>query len=224
MAMALCVVVGCAARQPQPVPMPTPPAEQIAQAVAATQVFPLRRRSYELILSTPEHEDRPLNVTVTKQGEFWVMTIAERSSMFIQQLPTGDLAIMRETDLRENVRIEYQPAIVLLPAKLAAGVTRQGQVQMTVYNLDTGQQRAKGTSHYQINVAGLQPVETANGPINAWVVHTRRDMDLSFADAHVTLETAYAPMLGQVYEQAQVRTVTLGLFAKERSYTFRLAK
>lgn len=218
------VAVGCAARQPHPTPLPPrPPAQQAQGPVAATQVFPLAARSHQLVLSRPDREDKKLAVTVEKQGAFWVMTIAGRSSMFIQKAATGDLVVMRETDLRENVRIEYQPGVVLLPAELAAGVTRQGEAHMTVYNLGTDQQREQGTCKYQIDVIGLQQVETAASPVDAWLVRTQRDMDLSLADAHVTLETAYAPQLGQVYERAHIRTVALGLFANEQSYTMKLA-
>lgn len=143
--------------------------------------------------------------------DHWVLTLQGRQRVYLRQDPQGGLAIFREDDLTEQVQVEYDPALPMLPARVTVGSVNEGQARMVVRHLVSGAPRDQGTCHYRVQILKATQVDVPAGTYPAYIVYAVRDIRLALAQATVVIETAYAPGVGQVAEIVHQQTRALGL-------------
>ncbi len=161
--------------------------------------------------------------TKAAEGETWKQMVESIRTMILQS-NEGRIILAGEEDADENVAITYDPPIVLLPAKVAAGHRHEGRSMMTVNHLKTGKERDKGPCHYTVELLGMQTIATPAGPIDAYLFRTVREINLSLARVKVTIHTAHAPDRGIIMTRVEQNTRAIGFISMNKKEEWRLAR
>lgn len=210
-------MIGCTA-PPSATPMPgvnaTQPNAKPIQPIAATKLFPLSPRQGAFAVRENGKPPRTVPFQLQKHGDYWILSDPQNRT-YLRQADNGDLVIFREDDARQQVRIDYDPAIVMLPARITPTSRPHGQVKMIVHNLSNGKVRDQGTCDYTIAPIGQVRVKTPAGVYETYHLRTTRKINLHLANAEVTLDTSYAPGVGQVAQVVKQHTQALGLFGSD---------
>lgn len=158
---------------------------------------------------------------VSQDGRLWIETLGQMRITYMQVSPGGGIEILEERALLEGVRVEYQPALPVLPARLEPGKPLQAVSQMTVLNLKDGQVREKGHVTYTVELVGRQWTWTPMGPVNCYILNMKRQVQLRMATSTVTVQGAYAPNQGLIGEREIRDTRVLGLIPVRREQQLR---
>ncbi len=125
----------------------------------------------------------------------------------------GAILVVREEDSDEKVRIEYDPPLELLPAKLEVGKPRETKCRMSVYDLATGNLREEGDCVHVVEYLGRQKRRIAAGEVDACRTRAVRRMQLKLAQVEVVIEVAAVPGQGKIWSRIERDTRALGLFS-----------
>jgi hypothetical protein len=138
----------------------------------------------------------PYSMEPTADG--WVFSIEEQGRVYMHLEPDGSLAISREDDLLEQVRVEYEPAIIVLPAHVGRDELPSGQVQMTVWSLKTDQKQAEGLCDYQVTHIWASTLKSSTGALATYNIRQKRQIDLKIVQVELTLDSSFAAGMGYV--------------------------
>ena len=212
---------GCAAPPKAPT---TRPAGAVVPAIAGERLLPLSDTSNGVAVLEGPGAGQTLTQRMQRHEDHWTLTLEGRQRMHIRQDEGGDLLVFKDVDFEQNVVVQYEPALLLLPATVDGGFTEHQQTsQVTVRDLNTGDMRDRGTVTYRIpdvtHVAGQDPT----GPRHFYTVTQHRELDLDLADATVTIETTYVPGTGRVAWMVDRYTRALGLISGRRVERYRVA-
>jgi hypothetical protein len=141
----------------------------------------------------------------------WIHTVEGVSTTYLQQEEDGSIRVVREESLDDGVRVEYEPALLYLPAQLQPGQEYQAKSTMKVFNLKDGSPRGQGENQVTIKLLGVQPVAGLGTDRELVVVQTSHAIDLNVADAKVQIYTRYRPGQGIKSENLRQQTILLGL-------------
>jgi hypothetical protein len=158
------------------------------------------------------------------QPENWRWVLDGIRTVYLTSTPDGAVAISREDELSEEVSVDYEPALVILPARMAMGEPSNGVCRMTVRNLKTGSVRDHGWCNYRIELLGIRATHTPTGTSEAYVVQTRRRIVLQLAQVRIKSETEFVADRGWVAERIHRVTKALGVFASSHTEKLTLAR
>lgn len=215
----LALLTGCGgAQRADGIGDPAPPAPRIHELTttgafvwqwpAPASLMPHEARSGAVLRTVGDRESLH-HFTFTRSGDAWLLDVEGLRRTFYR-LRDGEVVVGREDDLLENARVEYEPAIVVLPRDGAE--TREQRVTMRVLTLDGSKQRDRGTMVYRVDVLGSITITTPAGGLTAVALRSVREIDLNLADVRVESLEAYAPGDGPVAEWSQREVRMLGLF------------
>lgn len=182
-----------------------------APAVAATDLLKPRDATviYKVTEGPDVGHDRALIVATDVQG--WVATLTDWNQVKMSVTDTGAVLTHFDVDFASKVRVVYQPPITVAPARLVMGAPFEGESNVEIRNLHDGSLRTMGKCLYRVELIGRQLVQTPAGRFDAFIVRTRRHMQLTLADAIVTSIDAYVPERAQVAHRLDKQVRFLGL-------------
>lgn len=150
----------------------------------------------------------------------WMLDIEGHQTARWELDAEGALRLPWQTSVDQGVRVEYEPALVLLPPK-GTGVSRT-EAEMTVYHLDSGKQKTAGRCMYVVSPGGPEVfAPTLERPVALYSSSERR-IDVPLAEATVRAEVAYAMGKGPIATDLTRVLRPLGLFASTTESTFRV--
>ncbi|MFW6336140.1 MAG: hypothetical protein ACOC3G_03330 [Phycisphaeraceae bacterium] len=150
----------------------------------------------------------------------WTLDIEGHQTARWELDEEGALRLPWQTSVDQGVRVEYEPALVLLPPK-GTGVSRT-EAEMTVYHLDSGKQETAGECVYVVSPGGPGVFEpTLERPMALYSSSVRR-IDVPLAEATVRAEVAYAIGEGAIATDLTRVLRPMGLFASTSETTFRV--
>lgn len=162
--------------------------------------------------------------SLKRQGDSWRAKLTGQNTVQMSVTAEGSIIANHEDDLENTVRVHYAPPLLLMPARLAMGQPAEGQSDVKIINLLDGTVRTRGRCRYRIELAGRQIVSTPAGQFDAFVVKTRREMDLGIANASITWRSAYVPGKGRVAHHLVKQVRLLGLIPTESTREIRLTR
>ena len=140
--------------------------------------------------------------------------------------PGGDIAEIEEIDRQDKVELEYTPALVVVPAKRAAGDAGTPFVQdvkMVVHPLgDRSKVRTHGPARSEITSGGDDKITTGVGVLTARKLTAVLTANLSAARTINTSEQWWADGIGLVGQKDHEVTKVLGATARDNSSTLLL--
>lgn len=137
----------------------------------------------------------------------------------------GDVALRSTTDVTEKVLTEFQPALRVLPAKLAAGETVSQAVTMIVRPLGKpGTIQNQGPATQVVTHLGLERITVGAGGFDAHHIRTVLKGSLGGAEVTITTETWYAPGVGIVAETNSQRVTLLGIAVRSSATKLELVQ
>jgi hypothetical protein len=129
----------------------------------------------------------------------------------------GAIAVVRDIERDDDADVRYEPAILMLPAKLEQGKPVTAEAKMTVHDGDGDGIKARGTCRVKIELLGMRSVTTPAGEFECHVIRTTRTIRLDLAHVDVVIHAAYSPEHGLVRERIERHTKALGLFGGKSS-------
>ena len=193
----------------------------VAGPVQARDLLRLHPTSGTFIVTVNSRPALRASYTLVPQdGGMWIETLDRIQITHLQASPEGGIDILQEQALEEAVRVEYRPALPLLPAQLEPGKPVQSVSQMTVLNLKDGQVREKGHVTYTVELVGRQRARTPMGPIDCHILNMTRQIQLQMVSSTVTVRGAYANQ-GLMGERQIRDTKVLGLIPVRRERELR---
>ena len=131
----------------------------------------------------------------------------------------GSVAIPQTIDLLEQVRVVYEPAATIVPARMHVGEVRRQEFQMNVYHLADGSRRAGGSGSIELELVEVGAFDTPIGRVDGYRLRERHDLHLSLARVNVEVDTIYGHEIGPVRKSTVRRTRALGLFGSTERET-----
>jgi len=171
------------------------------------------------IVKNGEATTAPFTLQQTEPG-VWMLEVVGYQTARWELDGAGALRLPWQTSVDQGVRVEYEPALVLLPPK-GAGVSRT-EAEMTVYHLDSGKQKTAGRCEYVVSPGGPGAFEPALDAMVSLYSSSVRRIDVPLAVATVTTEVAYAKERGPIATDLTRVLRPLGLFASTTETTFRV--
>ena len=172
--------------------------------------------TYRMAAGPLEGEDVAFSIPAVASGQDEaVMTVEGVREMTWRRDEQGAVMILETTDHLEQVRVVYEPALMVVPARMRVGEVRQQEVEMNVYRLDDGSRRAGGSGTIEVELISAGRFDTPMGRVEGFHVRERHDLHLSLARVNVQVDTIYGRDMGPVRKSTLRRTRALGLFASE---------
>lgn len=112
-------------------------------------------------------------------GRCWMLIIGDLRAVHLGRADNGDLVVEREEDWVDKARVEYDPALVVLPASIDQGSRRKGTVKMVVKSLDGATVRDRGTCWYSVEVIWRATIAVPGGRFQACLVREQRHIKLA---------------------------------------------
>ena len=107
--------------------------------VRAQELMSLRKQFGTFLISSDGKPDRTVSYKLdSEDGRVWKESIEQMQEICLRARPNGGIEIDHEIVFDENVRVEYEPPLPLLPPVLEAGKAVQATCRMTVLNLPDG--------------------------------------------------------------------------------------
>ena len=216
--LVLALLAGCCGKYPSsPAPQPSgssdAPAGGDAEVVAALDIYPLKPATFKHQYVDGARKGQTFTWRLTRDADgLWSDTDEGAHTMFVRE-KDGAILVMREVDNEENVRIEYDPPLELLPAKLETGKPRETRCRMMVFDLSTGAQLEEGECVHVVEYLGRRKVRSAAGEVEVCRTRAVRKMKLKLAQVEVLIEIDAVPGLGKVRSRIERNTKPLGLFS-----------
>ena len=190
--------------------------------IRAVDLFPLQPQSGVYERSRGERAGRQYEYEVRQQEEDWVLEVKDRHRLFLRIADDGGIHLHRYENLRQDINVAYEPAMLMLPGRLDDQV-HEGEVRMRIEGV-LGRASMGGRATYRLHTAGTREVPTPNGPEQAYIVIQEQSVSIPLARANVRLETAYVPGMGRVLDHVQREHRVLGLFGDSAEETYQLAQ
>ncbi|MEQ9455379.1 MAG: hypothetical protein RLN76_12410 [Phycisphaeraceae bacterium] len=114
----------------------------------------------------------------------------------------GGWALAEDVDHAEKVRLEYEPALGVVPAELSPGQQLKAEGRVRILRLEDGSQREAGS---YTSVLTVEP--TASG----FTLKEERTLDLNLATVDINLETVYDGRNGFINQITLVKTSVFGV-------------
>ena len=213
---------GCASTGDPPPPPPraeayqnATPTIQVTKPVDAAALLTTADTEAAVTITTDNGEPTSQRMTWEKTDTGWTRTITGHSIAYLWLGPDGSVVLPREDDLHEKVRVEYDPPLLVLPARLGEGEIKRVTSKVAVTVLETGAPRASGECVSTIAEIHERQIKTPAGTVNAYVVRQVRSMSLSVAKVGVVIDTSYAQVGGLVEQEYWEARKMLGLFGKQ---------
>lgn len=181
--------------------------------ISAEELFPLEPHTGVYERNGDDRAAREYDYELRREGEHWVLEIGERHRVFLEQWPDGGIALRRYENLRRDVEVEAEPAMLMLPGEIDDAV-HEGRVRLTVRGL-LGRRTMRGEGTYRLRAAGTRAVDTPEGEREAYIIQQQQHLRVPLARAQVQLETAYVAGLGRVMDQLVREHRVLGLFGDD---------
>lgn len=181
------------------------------------------KRVYEFTVGKLAGQKLPHRRSILPDGKVIDLLEGHQSAEFVVNDAVNLLA---DDDYASKVRVVYEPAMVVMPARLRAGETTEqlSESSMTVTNLADGSPRDKGRCKYKVELLGKARVVTPAGSFDAWIVRTTRHLTLQMANGTVVTHSAYVEGRGLIAEHVEQNLKMLGLIAVKSEDEFRLAR
>lgn len=139
-----------------------------------------------------------------------LLTFAGQHQSLLKPDVDGNMRLLWEIDYAHQVKVVYDPPIMLIPARLDAISDKPEQHKMVCYSLDGKSTRDKGTCDVTMQVLGKQTLHTSAGKFTPIVFKTTRQLDLGLAKGTVTIFDAYVPGKGLVAHRVVRKLATMG--------------
>ncbi len=125
----------------------------------------------------------------------------------------GGIAISRELNYSENVRVEFTPPMSIIPAELrSGGAHTSGDVRMVVRPLNRPDQiKAQGTVRHSTTYEADETLRTPAGTFETYRLVSRFEADLGASTVENVTYQWFAPDIGMVAERRHEQTRALGL-------------
>ena len=210
-------LVGCAASRRAPEP-DQPATAPTFEPIDGARLLPLEPWHAQVRITEGGQAGQTRRQQLQRFKDHWTLTLEGRQRLHLRRDAKGRTVIFREDDFQQNVSVHYEPALVLLPARVTPAITEhEQQVDVTVRHLDSGQVRDRGTCRYEIASAWRRTAHSEQGkPMPAYMIEQRRELKLPIATADVRIETVYLAGVGRVAWTVRRRTQALGLIGGER--------
>lgn len=189
-----------------------------APPVTRLQIFPIKtgqgqigRRIGSQARQITDYRIEPLG---TNQ---WRWTLQGVRVVQLRIADDGGIHLLSEEEIAEAVIVEYDPPLVLVPARLTMNRPLERKTYMKVKNRTDQSLRDEGWCTYKIELVGQWSVTTPTGTFNAFVLQTERQIDLRLAEVQVRAISSYAPGIGQVAEEIHRVTRPMRLFDVKQS-------
>lgn len=205
----------------------SPPPLRATRPISASQLHPLAARDGRIQIVVDDQTPMAVGYRLEQVGDQpgkWRWVLDGIRTIYLTNNPDGAIAISREDELSEEVSVDYEPALVFLPARMAMGEPFKGVCQMTVRNLKTGSVRDRGSCNYQIELLGTRAAHTPARTSKAHVVQSQRRIELRLAQVQIKSETEFVAHRGWAAERIHRVTEVLGMFASTRTEKLTLAR
>lgn len=213
----LLLLVGCESRQPVPMATPTQgpnaPSRPEISPVAALTIYPLTPARHTHQHTEGKRKGQTFTWRMTRGPDGTWIDEDEGAHTMVVREKDGAIFVIREEDTEENVRIEYDPPLELLPARLEVGKPRETTCRMTVFDRTTGKEREQGECVHVVEFLGRRGLATAAGEVEVCRTRAVRRMALKLAQVEVVIEIDAAPGQGKLRSRIERNTKPLGLFS-----------
>lgn len=200
-----------------------PAAESAGVApISADELFPLEPQTGIYQRNSGERAGREYEYELRREGEHWVFELDDRHRLYLEQRPDGGIAMRRYENLRRDVQVEAEPAMLMLPGEVDNAV-HEGHVRLTVHGL-LGRRTMRGEGLYRLRVTGTRLIDTPEGEREAYIVQQQQQLRMPLAQAQVQLETAYVAGLGRMMDQLVREHRVLGLFGDDVTESYQRVK
>lgn len=171
------------------------------------KAFDVSEQTYALSVDGREVYERVID-------EFWVVDMVAQAS--------GAVCAVREVELDDARRIDYDPPLPIIPAKLRTGEPVEAKSRIKLYDNDSGALQAEGevTAVYTL----LGRTDAGSEHPGAVMIQTDRKYRLPMIVIDMTLTGAYLPGEGPVVGRV-VRTIKLlGLLPIQHTFSITAAE
>ena len=180
--------------------------------VSAEELMPLEVRHGVYLVTEGPIRGRQVPFTFEPHGDHWVLTKQEVARHELHRDRQGNLLIDRETDLREDRRIDYVSPIMLVPAMVDRATSLTGKTRVTVRSTRTPSVTYRGVCTWQLDFLGVDPVETPAGLRPVYRLRATREIRLPLAQISMTIDFEYVRGTGMVATDVDQVVHSLGLF------------
>ncbi|MEX0885085.1 MAG: hypothetical protein WD009_01480 [Phycisphaeraceae bacterium] len=171
--------------------------------------------TYRAVAGDAQGEEFPLRITPASLDADGVFEIEGLRRSRLVRTGDGSIHVAEVIDRREQVRVVYEPAAVMLPDALRVGQVMRMEIEMRVYRLADGSRQASGGGTIELELVEVGLFDTPMGQVEGYRIREHHDLRLSLARVDVRVDAIYARGLGPVRLSTTRRTRTLGLFASE---------
>lgn len=132
----------------------------------------------------------------------------------------GTLRLLRTVEAGEDAVTVFDPPMLVLPTRLAAGAVHEHALQMVVRSAgageagDAGAIKSQGPATRRVTIEGRQRIATPAGEVTAWRVLGELAAQLGPAQVRVTTRSWYAPGRGLLAEETLERVTVFGVPAR----------
>jgi hypothetical protein len=191
-----------------------------AERASADDLMPLPRpdRGTAVVRVTDhkgEQHDQPDTIDPIGPGR-WRMQVAGFWIVDVKREPDGTVSILREVELDEARRVEYDPPLPLLPASLTFDNPIEHITEARVYDHDNGTLQSQGTCTAVYRLLGSKIISLPGAEVNAIILQTDRRFDLPWVQVDLHILAAYVPGEGVVAWQTRRDIRLLGLLPISR--------
>ena len=185
---------------------------------SARQLAPLEDVAGQFTEEEGKQKGKVYNFTYELSGDGIIQNIEGLRRVYYVWLRDGSLAIQKEDNLVENVKVQYDPALRILPGKIDRTDFPKQVFDVIIHDLSNGNQRAKGRGTSTIEAVWQSRIKTPLGMKDVYIVREVRELDLDVAKVKVTLDTAYEPGEGEILQMEWQSRKPLNLFVENSSY------
>lgn len=183
--------------------------EQTTRPIAA---FPLNERRADFKLLIDKESPKRFTSTFKRlKDQTWSLNVEDlREIQF--RASNGRVMVTRDVDVKENVRVDYDPPLEFLKPSLAKNQPINGESTMIVRNRKTGSIRDQGTCVYQVTLVGKKQIDTELGKLDVQHIRMTRKIKLNLAQVDITIDQLRHATFGLIRSYTVRQTKALGLF------------
>lgn len=212
----------------------SPPAERPALPMNETQreqlraphLLPLSPHVRDFRVTEGAHEGRTLQQRLV-QGQSrgqWELELEGYNRLYLQRGASGDLMLSRIDLIDQHMAVVYDPAVTFIPAEVPASVSLVERANVTVYDLQTGEQTRTGTATHEIESISRTNFNTPVGVLGGFLEVVEHRIDTALANVSMDMEIGYVENQGIVARRIRFTTEKIGLFGDTTTRTVKIAE
>ena len=187
-----------------------------AEEIPAENLISLdpRKATFKIVQGEGEGKLVPMTLKAsTKEGE-WSLAFENLYRLLIFRAPDGAVQVHSMELMERNERVEFQPAFVLIPARIKAGqrTRRSGRVQ--VYDIEAGNQAYSGSYTEIIKELSRSDFNTPTGTIDGYLLEYEFEIRLDYADIRIDLANGWSKDQRLIFWRSKRTVSKLGLFGE----------